>query len=186
MAHQNRFHEQIEWVPTGDPATVDMTRNPYPGNLGGIYTAEGAGQWQLVQGDSTMAVAPFPGALMWWRTHAHDAFLVTTDPTGRRGRVAGVVARRNRLGVELAAGPAAGHYFFIQKGGRAVVKSVDVPTANPGNAGQFVIPSATAGKVDVLAAGAAATYPVVGTEAGWYNIAAREAYVDLTIDDRED
>lgn len=179
----NRQHDQIQWVPTGDAATVDMTVNPYGGALGGIYTDENGKEWQLVVGDSSMSVTPFPGAVMWWASKAN--FRVTTS-AARRGYYAGVVGRLNRLGVEVANGPSAGNYFFIQKGGRAVVKTTDAVTANPGNTGQYVVPSATAGKADVLAAGTAATYPPVGREAGWYNVVAREVYVDLDNSDRED
>ena len=184
----NRQHDQIQWVPTGDPATVDMTTNPYGGALGGIYTDDDnsgrePGQWQLVQGDSTMAVTPYPGAVMWWADKTR--FRVTTS-AARRGLYAGVVGRLRRDGTEVPNGPGAGHYFFIQKGGRAIVKLIDVPTANPGDTGQFVTPSAVAGKADCLAAGAAATYPLVGREQGWYNVAAREVWVDLSNSDYED
>lgn len=181
----NRQHDQIEWVRTGDPATSIDTVNRYPGQLGGIYTDDQAKQWQYVQGDSTMTVPLFPGACTWWRNKA--AFLITTSPTGRRGHFAGVVARVDKVGTELASGLwPAGCYLFIRKGGRAIVKGIDALTSAPDGSGKIVIPSATAGKVDVLAAGAAATYPSVGREQGWYNIAAVEFWVDLDNSDRED
>jgi hypothetical protein len=180
----NRQHDQIEWVQSGDAATVDSPTNLYPGQLGGIYTDAEAKQWQYVQGDSGMSVAPFPGAVAWWYNKA--SFIVTTDPTGRRGEYAGVIARLDRLGNELAAGPGAGNFFFIGKGGQHVVKTTDAVTAAPTGAGQFVVPTATAGKADVLAAGTAATYPPIGRENGWYNVAARELYVDLLNSDRQD
>jgi hypothetical protein len=179
----NRQHDQIQWIPTGDPATVDMTRNPYSGALGGLYTDNQGKQWQLVAGASDMSVPPFPGAVAWWDDKAN--FKVTTDPS-RRGMYAGVIARLKKDGAELAYGPSKGNFFFIQKGGRAVVKTTDAVTAAPTNTGQYVVPSATAGKADVLAAGSAATYPPIGREAGWYNVAAREVYVDLDNSDRED
>jgi hypothetical protein len=180
----NRQHDQIQWVRTGDPATVDDTINRYPGQLGGVYTDDAARQWQYVQGDSGMSVAPFPAAAMWWSSKAN--FLVTTDPTNRRGLYVGVVARRDRVGNELSAAPGKGNFFFVQKGGKAIVKTLDAVTAAPTNTGQVVIPSATAGKADVLAAGTGATYPPVGRELGWYNVAARELWVDLDNSDRED
>ena len=184
----NRQHDQIQWVPTGDPATVDMAENPYKGALGGLFQSDKdsgrePGLWQLVQGDSSMSVAPFPGAVMWWADKTR--FRVTTAAT-KRGLYAGVVGRLKRDGTEVAAGPSAGNYFFIQKGGKAVVKGVDALTAAPTNVGLIVVPSATAGKCDVLGAGTAATYPQMGREQGWYNIAAAEVYVDLDNSDRED
>lgn len=181
----NRQHDQIQWVQSGDAATVDSPTNLYPGQLGGVYTDDDAKQWQYVQGDSSMSVDPFPGAVVWWYDKAN--FKVTTDPTGRRGEVAGVIARLDRLGNELASGPSAGNYFFIGKGGHNhVVKGIDAVTAAPAGGGQFVIPSATDGKADVLAAGTAASYPPLGRENGWYNVAAREVYVDLNLFDSED
>jgi hypothetical protein len=180
----NRQHDQIEFVQSGDPATVADTVNRYPGQLGGYYTDDQGKQWQYVLGDSSMSVAPFPGALMWWKDKTK--FMVTSDPTGRRGLPVGVVARRNKLNVELAAGPGAGKYFFIQKGGPGIIKTTDAVTAAPTGAGQYVIPSATAGKADILAAGTAPTYPPIGREQGWYNVAARELYIDLGDNDYED
>lgn len=181
----NRQHDQIQWIPTGDPATVDMKVNPYPGALGGLYTDDQGKQWQLVQGDSSMSVAPFPGATLWWGDKAN--FKVTTSPTGITGHTAGIMARVDRLGADLASGIwGAGNFFFIQKGGRGIAKLVDAPTSAPTGAGAFVVPSTTAGKANTLAAGTAATYPPIGREAGWYNIAAREVYVDLSILESED
>jgi len=179
----NRQHDQIQYIATGDPATDFHDRLLYPGALGGLYTDDQGKQWQLVQGDSAMSVAPFPGAETWWQDKA--AFKVTTAATNR-GMHAGVVARRSKLNAELSAAPGRGQYFFVQKGGRAIVKTVDAVTAAPTGVGQFVVPSATAGKVDILAAGSAATYPPVGRELGWYNQVAAEVYVDLDNSDRED
>ncbi len=184
----NRQHDQIQWIPTGDPATVDMKDNPYKGALGGIYESDKEsgrepGKFQLVQGDSSMSVAPFPGAVMWWADKAN--FIVTTAAT-KRAMIAGVVPRLKRDGTEVATGPAAGHYFFIQKGGKGVAKVQAGPTAAPTNVGQAVIPSATAGKADILAVGSAPTYPSLGREMGWYNAAASEVWLDMSNSDFED
>jgi len=179
----NRQRDQIQWVQSGDPATVDSPTNLYPGQLGGVYTDDQAKEWQYVQGDSSMSVGPFPAAVMWWSDKAN--FLVTTDPTGRRGEYAGICPRIDRNSADVGS-KGAGNFFFIGKGGRHIVKALDAVTAAPAGAGQFVIPSATAGKADVLAAGTAATYPPVGREDGWYNVAAREVYVDLINSDHHD
>lgn len=181
----NRQRDQIQYIASGDPATDAHNTLQYPGALGGIYTDAQAKEWQLVQGDSSMSVAPFPGAEMWWADKA--TFKVTTVATNR-GNHAGVVARLKKDGTEVgpAGAPGKGQFFFIQKGGRGVVKSVDAPTSAPTGVGAFVIPSATAGKADVLGAGSAATYPPIGREQGWYNVAAREVYVDLINQDHQD
>ncbi len=179
----SRQHDQIQFVRTGDPATVADTVNAYPGQLGGVYTDDQGKQWQYVQGDSTMSVAPFPGAVLWWADKSK--FKVTTAAAARGNR-AGVAARLNKAGSELTIAPGSSQFFFVQKSGRAVVKTTDSVTAAPGNAGQYVIPSATAGKADVLGAGTAATYPQLGREQGWYNVAAREVNVDLEIVEGED
>jgi len=158
----------------------------YPGLLGGRVAVKQPGPpgqpvaegenythkaYQFIKTDSTMTVAPYRGAVAWWANQA--AYLVTTSPTALgRGRVAGLF--------QNAITP--GYYGFIQIRGKATVKFVDVPTAEPTAAGGFVIPSATAGKADCLAAGAAATYPQLGRAAGVRNPAS-EAVVDLCVDD---
>jgi hypothetical protein len=55
-----------------------------------------------------------------------------------------------------------GNIGFIQTQGPSTVKIIDAPTAAPTIAGLIVIPSATAGKADVLAAASSATYPPLG------------------------
>jgi len=184
----NRDKEQLLSVPTGDPATVDQApdartgfTNKWPGQLGnrgtiqsqvtdpatGTVTVEDV-EWCYVQGDSTMSVAPFRAATMWWANKALG--LVTTDATNR-GRIAGICP-----------GPKGrGNRFFIATGGRQPVKFIDAKTAVPTAAGLIVIPSATAGKADCLAAGSAATYPALGVSAGAYNAANAEALVDLSV-----
>ncbi len=47
--------------------------------------------------------------------------------------------------------------------------------------GKLVIPSATNGKADCLAAGSAATYPVLGYSAGAMNLGDNSAVVDLDV-----
>jgi hypothetical protein len=178
---ENRKRDQIQWVSTGDPSTVDDSRLLYPGQLGGIFTDKNGGEWQYVQGDSTMSVAPFPGATLWWADRTN--FKVTTSPTTLgRGRVAGVIPVFQQDGATRVASKSVGGYFFVQKGGVAKIKFVDAPTAQPTAAGLIVIPSATAGKADCLAAGSAATYPKIGASAGTYDAVNCEANVELSIE----
>lgn len=184
----NRDKEQLLSISTGVPATVDQAPDPstgftnkWPGQLGnrgtiqgqvtdpatGLVTVEDQ-EWQYVQGDSNMSVAPFRGATMWWANRALN--IVTTAATNR-GQVAGICP-----------GPKGkGNRFFIGTGGRHVVKFIDAPTSAPDATGKFVVPSATTGKADCLAAGTAALYPMLGRSAGAYNAAATEALVDLSV-----
>src|SRR5262245_53741919 len=158
----NRYEMPPMWVSTGDPETVNDPTPQYKGMVGMRYTivqpprstpgaeAGRSKRYQYVQTDSTMSVAPFPGAVAWWSDKT--AYKVTTSPTTLgRGRIAGVF--------QNAITP--GFYGFVQFEGPATVKFVDAVTATPTAAGLFVIPSATAGKADCLAAGNAATYPVL-------------------------
>jgi len=173
---------------TGDPTTSIETTPYAPGMLGSSVTVKSeraipaaglpAGRirtWQYVQGDSSMAVAPFLGAVMWWSNKTN--YLVTTDLTVMgRGNVAGVC--------QVPAGTPfpAGSFFWIQRQGPGLVKLVNgeasTPTAT--NALQ-VIPSATSGKADTMAAGTAATYPVLGVTMAAKNAGDQTVLVSLDV-----
>lgn len=182
---ENRKRNQIQFLGAGaDPATFETSKLLYPGALGGIYTDANGGEWRLVQGDSTMTTAPFPGCTLWWSNRAN--YLVTTATTNR-GQIAGVLPCFAKDGVtRVPSKSTAGTYFFIQRGGLAKIKFVDAPTSNPTAAGLFVIPSATAGKADCLAAGSAPTYPPIGRSAGTYDAANTECVVEIDIPDATD
>lgn len=157
----NNIRNQPMYWRSGDPSTENEPTLLYPGALGSKVTAvdktDGYSKThQYVGTDSTMTTAPYDGATAWWSNVLGS--IVTTDPTKLgRGRVAGV----------FRASVTPGNYCGIQTGGRhSAVKIIDVPTAAPSAAGLIVIPSATAGKADVLAAGSAATYPSMGRTAG--------------------
>lgn len=164
----------------GDPTLVNIPPSGWrwPGMIGGAFTLtvkdpDGITRsktYQFVRTDSTMTVNPYDGAVAWWRDQA--TYQVTTDPTNRRGQVAGVFL--NPL--------TKGNITAIQIGGyHANVKFIDAVTAAPTAAGLIVIPSSTAGKADCLAAGTAATYPAIGVTAGAYNGAAATGPVELRI-----
>lgn len=174
--------EQAVFFPSGDPETDDIAPStttgqlPYPGQLGmrativepgrTPATAYGKGRsktYQLIQTDSTMATAPFPNAVAWWSDKTR--YLVTTSVTKLgRGRIAGRFPD-NGAGGSITKG----NWGWIQVGGPGMVKFVDAPTAAPSAVGLFVIPSATDGKADCLAAGSQPTYPTLGTSASGLN-----------------
>lgn len=167
----------------GTPESMNVASLQYPGQLGmkvtikqpprSAPTAAGVGRsktYQIVRTDSTMTTAAYDGAVAWWSDKTQ--YMVTTSPTALgRGRIAGVF--RNAVN--------AGYYTCIQTAGPGKVKFIDAVTAQPTVAGLFVIPSATAAKADCLAAGSAATYPVLGVSAGTYDVLNAEATVDLDV-----
>lgn len=170
------------YVRSGDPETENESTLHYPGMLGKKYavtqphrTAAGVEEgrtkeYQFIHTDSSMTVAPFPGAVAWWANRA--LYQVTTDPTTLgRGRVAGV----------FQGTVTRGNYGFVQTKGPGTVKFVDAPTAAPTVAGLIVVPSATAGKADALAAGTAATYPALGVTASVVDGGSSEAVVELDV-----
>jgi hypothetical protein len=183
----NRWEMPPAYLQSGDPEKEAVSTLLYPGLLGSRFTVvqptrtppgaeDGrAKTYQLVQTDSSMSVAPFKGAVAWWSDKTR--YLVTTSPTALgRGRVAGVFQN------DEAVNPiAAGQFCCVQTHGPASVKFVDAPTAAPSVAGGFVIPSATAGKADCLAAGSAATYPPLGVAAGALQGGTALAVVDLDV-----
>lgn len=194
------IRNQTAYVSTGDPETVNDPRPYAPGMLGARVTikeptvgspvATGVGEsyrfktFQYVQTDSTMAVAPFKGAVALWSNKA-SYVVTTTVATLGRGRVAGIFENDDSgkwTGRANAITP--GYYCFIQTQGPGLVKFLDSPTAAPTAAGLIVVPSATAGKADCLAAGTAATYPALGLSASTFaNIDGSDtmALVDLDV-----
>lgn len=180
----NNVRNQPMYVQAGniENENVPASTDPYPGMLGSRVTvntttgptggvSSGGGKtYQRIVTDSTMSVAPYQGAVAWWSDKSKA--MVTTSPTALgRGRVAGVF--RNAI--------TPGNIGFIQTQGPSTVKVIDTPTAAPTAAGLIVIPSATAGKADVLAAGSAATYPALGVTTGAVQGGTSVAPVDLDV-----
>lgn len=162
----NDYHKQPLYLgPSGDPEDFNEPILLYPGQLGARMTVKQPGPpgapgaedyrhktYQLVGTDSTMTVAPFPGAVAWWSDKAN--YKTTTSPTATaRGNIAGVYGRTTIT---------RGNYCFVQTRGPATVKHVDAPAGGAFAVGDSVIPSATAGKADRVAAGTAPTYPTLG------------------------
>lgn len=183
----NSWFSQPVFLPGGNPETMNEPSLLYPGQLGnrfeiinpprqapGSNTAEDGRPkgYQLVGTDSTMAQAPFDGAVAWWADQAQYRVTTTVTTLGR-GRVAGVF--------KMAVTP--GNYCCIQQKGVGEVMFVDAPTSAPDATGKLVIPSATNGKADCLAAGSAATYPILGRSAGAVIGGTGRALVDLDVAD---
>ena len=183
----NSWFSQPVYIPGGNPETMNEASLLYPGQLGirfqyinpprtvpsGDTVEDGTPKgFQLVHTDSTMTVTPFDGATAWW-ANQQQYRVTTTVTTLGRGRVAGVF--------KTAVTP--GNYCCVQQKGKSQVKFVDAPVAAPTAAGLLVIPSATNAKADCLAAGSAATYPIMGRSAGVYNAVEATAIVDLDIPD---
>jgi len=181
----NRWEQPAVYLQSGDPETESTPTLAYPGLLGvrftviqptrAAVTAAGAGRskrYQIVRTDSTMSVAPFTGAVAWWSDKTQ--YLVTTSPTTLgRARIAGRFCR---------AANALGDYMCVQVEGPGAVKIIDAPTAAvTANSGQWVTPSSTAGKADVLAVGSSPTYPPLGVVAGAMNNADNTVVVDLNV-----
>lgn len=180
----NDIRKQPIYVGYGDPEEYAADSHPYPGQVGASVTIinpvrsapgsasadEGrAKTYQLVQGDSSMSVAPFPGATMWWKDRSK--YQVSTSPTA--------TSRNNVAGV-CKGSPGKGQYFFIQTEGPCrPVKVVDGSAAAVA-VGDVCIPSATAGKADRVAAGTAPTHRALGVFASVADGNA-EALVDLNI-----
>lgn len=181
------WFSQPVYVPSGDPETMNEPTLLYPGQLGIRFNylnpprvanpgETNTGEdglpkaYKLVKTDSTMSVTPYDGAVAWFSDQANN--VVTTSPTALgRGRVAGVF--------KGAVTP--GYFTCVQIKGKGGVKFIDSPTAAPTAAGLLVIPSATAGKADCLAAGSAATYPLIGRSAGTVQGGSSVAIVDIDV-----
>lgn len=180
----NSWFSQPVFVPGGDPEQMNEPSLTYPGQLGIRFNyiqpprvAPAAGSeegqpkaFQLVQSDSSMSVAPYDSAVAWWANRT--GYLVTTNAgTPGRGQVAGIF--------KTAVTP--GNYCCIQQKGIGAVKIIDAPTAAPTAAGLHVVPSATNGKADVVAAGTGYVYPRIGRTMGTMNLGDNTVLTDLDI-----
>lgn len=185
----NGWFSQPVYIPGGDPEGMNEPTLQYGGQLGirfsyinpprvaGVESATlNTGEdgqpktFKLVKTDSTMAVAPFDGAVAFFSDQAANVVTTTVTTLGR-GRVAGVF--KNNV--------TPGYFTCIQVKGKSQVMFVDAPTAAPTAAGLIVIPSATNAKADCLAAGTAATYPALGRSAGTIQGGTGRAIVDLDV-----
>lgn len=160
----NRFEQPAFYLQSGDPETENTPTLPYPGTLGARFTvvqptraAVGAEagrskRYQIIKTDSTMSVAPYPGASAWWSDKSQ--YLVTTNATNRN-RVAGVF--------QNAITP--GNFGCVQIGGPATTKLLDADMGAVA-IGEAIIPSSTNAKATRVAVGTAPTHTVMGWVGG--------------------
>ena len=148
----NNLRNQMAFVATGNPETVDDATAYAPGQLGALLT-RGSETFQYVKFDTgaTAAAAVTVAAkeIVFWKDA--DDFLVTTvlnqAPAGRNG-VAGV----------LANAPTPGNYFWMQVGGLASVKTSGSIAAGT----QPIANSGSDADVTAEAVGTAPTYRPIG------------------------
>jgi hypothetical protein len=162
------------------PDNAEFSADRYPGQIAQIVAVDDPDfpnrqkEYRLVKPDSTMTTYPFDGAAAYWANRALG--LVTTDPTGRQGRPAGIFCK--------APSTLVNRVIYVQVRGRKNnVKAVDAPTATPTAAGLFVVPSSTAAKVNILASASPATFPPFGVSASVINVVDNTFAVDLDVFD---
>jgi len=175
MSGQSRY--QNPYLPNGgNPGDLNIAVASFRfiGMLGTIHTAQyldadGVKRrktFMLVKTNATLTAAPFDGCIAYWS--AQDSYEVSTALV--RGRPAGVFVNV----------PGVSSVCMIQILGRHPgVKYLASTTAAPSAAGLHVIPSATVTEVDCLAAGTAATYPLLGLSVG--TASAQFGPVQLTV-----
>lgn len=185
---------QPVFLQSGDPTLERRDPDSYAGGqLGQHFDAPDIGNdpptpatWQIVKTDSVMDALPYDGAVAWWKDRAN--YIVTTDVSAAgRGNVAGVFrdtsapqdVNTNNIGLS--------QICCIQKKGESTqVKFDAAPTAAPTAEGLIVIPNDADGEADCLAAGTAATYPVLGKSVGAVDAVETDyAAVALNVDDGE-
>lgn len=184
----NRWDMPPVYLQSGDPETESVATLHAPGLLGSRFTViqpsrggatatdpQRSKRYQLVKTDSTMTVAPFPGAVAWWGDQS-QYIVTTTSPSVAQGRnrVAGRFTR---------AWNAPGDYMCVQFGGPGLVKLIDGVTQANVVVGAYIIPSSTNAKADVVAASTAPTQTPLGTvsSALVFNPADLTVLVDLQI-----
>ena len=185
----NGWFSQPVYIPGGDPEAMNEPTLQYGGQLGirfsyinpprtipvdsaSLDTGESGlpKTFKLVKTDSSMSVAPYDGATAWFSDQANNVVTTTVTTLGR-GRVAGVF--KNSV--------TPGNFTCVQVKGKGKVKFIDAVTSAPDATGKLVIPSATNSKADCLAAGSAATYPIIGRSAGALHGGTSEAIVDIDV-----
>jgi len=182
----NRWEQPAIYLQSGDPEQENVPTLLYPGLLGARFTviqpsrvapAAEAGRskrYQIIKTDSTMAVAPYEGAVGWWADQA--AYTVTTTSPS-------TAQTRNRVAGAFCNAITPGYYGCVQIAGPGKVKLIDAVVQANVVAGAYIVPSATNGKADVVAAATAPTAQPLGQVAQplTFNVADLTVVVDLAI-----
>lgn len=148
----NNGRNNLPFVMTGNPETVDDASPYAPGQIGSLFS-RGSETFQYVKLDTgataAAAVAPAANQVVYWKDR--DDFLVTND-------LAQSAASRNGVAGILRCAATAGYYVFIQKGGLCSVATAGSPAV-----GDIAVPnSGSAADVTPITAGTAPTYVQVG------------------------
>lgn len=183
----NRWEMPPVYLQSGDPETESVASLHAPGLLGARFTiiqpsrgTPGAEdyrskRYQLIKTDSSMAVAPFKGAVAWWSDQANYV-VTTTSPA--------VAVGRNRIaGVFCRTWENSGDYMCVQIQGPALTKLIDAAINANVVVGAYIIPSATNAKADVVATATAPTQTPLGQVGApiTFNAASKEVVVDLAV-----
>ena len=182
----NRWETPPIFLRSGDPEGENEATLQYPGQLGTRFTviqpsrsapgveAGRAKRYQLVQSDSSMTVAPYPGAVAYWSDKTK--YLVTTNaPSDARARNRHAGIHQNSV--------TPGNFTCVQIDGPGIVKLIDAVTQANVVAGAYVVPSSTNAKADVVATGTAPTNTPLGIVASplTFNVADLTVVTDLAI-----
>jgi hypothetical protein len=182
----SRYEQPAFYLQSGDPESENTPALAYPGQLGIRFTinspqraapgvtAGRSKRYQIVKTDSTMTVAPFPGAVAFWGDKTQ--YVVTsTSPA--------VAASRNRIAGRFCCPVTPGNVCCVQFEGPGIVKLIDAVTQGNVVPGAYIVPSATNAKADVIATATAPNQTPLGVVASplTFNTAALEVVVDLNV-----
>jgi hypothetical protein len=149
--------DNTPYLPTGYPGSSTETNKFRSGEFGHVYIDYQGKRWQNVRANSVLTQAAVASNLLYWAS-AHG-FIVDTDLTDSeagRNSCAGVLDTAAN-GVVL---PTANQYFWALQEGTSITCN---GTTTNFLANMVIIPSATVGLVDGIAAGTAPTYLPIGT-----------------------
>jgi hypothetical protein len=185
----SRYEQPAFYLQSGDPENENVPALAYPGQLGIRFTivspqrgapgtsTSAAGRskrYQIVKTDSTMTVAPFPGAVAFWGDKSQYV-VTTTSPA--------VAAGRNRIAGKFSNAVTPGNVTCVQFEGPGTVKLIDGVTQGNVVAGAYVVPSATNAKADVVATATAPPQTPLGVVSSplAFNVADLTVLVDLNV-----
>lgn len=182
----SKWEQPTIYLQSGDPEAENVPSLAYPGQLGTRFTivspqraaagvtAGRSKRYQLVRSDSSMTVAPFPGATAYWSDKTQ--YLVTTTSPA-------VAAGRNRVAGRFCNLVTPGNFTCVQFEGPGIVKLIDAAVQADVVIGAWIIPSSTNAKATAVAAATAPINTPLGVVSSplTYNAAAQEVVVDLNV-----